>query len=273
MFQTRIVWTVCIGLLSLMVPNIARAQEAINFSSALQPAKETLIVRQQLRYFEADFATAIANRTIEQYQASTTFAYGVKSDLTLIFNVPIRFRKITDNLTGVSRRDEGVGDMNALAKIQLYQNDTGPTDTARLNLLAGMEVRSGDSNFSSDSYDPLLGAVYTQSIARHGFDAAVLWKFNTKGGDPDRLRYDVAYVYRLEPETYGPGKMTALFSVLELNGFYETNGDNELFISPGIQYVTGKWALEATVQLPIWQELDERPERDFILGLSLRMHF
>ncbi len=273
MFQARIVATVCIGSLGLWVPNIAQAQEAINFNSALQPAKDTLIVRQQLRYFEADFASGIVNRHIKQYQASTTFAYGVQSDLTLIFNAPFRFRKITDNLTGVSRRDEGLGDMNALAKIQLYQNDTGPTDTARLNLLAGMEVRSGDSNFSSDSYDPLLGAVYTQSIARHGFDAALLWKFNTNGGDPDRLRYDAAYVYRLEPESYGPGKMTALFSVLELNGFYETNGDNELFISPGIQYVTGRWALEATVQLPIWQDLDKRPERDFIVGLSFRLHF
>ena len=273
MTSTRLVWTSCISSLAILVPNIAQAQEAINFSSALQPAKDTLIVRQQLRYFEADFATAIANRKIEQYQASTTFAYGVQSDLTLIFNVPIRFRKITDNLTGVSRRDEGFGDMNAFAKIQLYQNDTGPTDTARLNLLAGMEVRSGDSNFSSDSYDPLLGAVYTQSLGRHGFDAALLWKFNTNSRDPDRLRYDAAYVYRLEPESYGPDKMTALFSVLELNGYYETNGDNELFLSPGIQYVTGKWALEATVQLPIWQDLDERPERDFVVGLSLRMHF
>ena len=273
MFQTRIISTVCIGLLGLLVPNIARAQEAINFNSALQPAKDTLIVRQQLRYFEADFANAFVNRDIEQYQASTTFAYGVQSDLTLIFNAPFRFRKVTDNLTGVSHRDEGFGDMTALTKIQLYQNDTGPTDTARLNLLAGMEVRSGDSNFSSDSYDPLLGGVYTQSIGRHGFDAALLWKFNTNSGDPDRLRYDTAYVYRLQPESYGPGKMTALFGVIELNGYYETNGDNELFISPGIQYVTGKWALEATVQLPIWQDLDERMERDFVIGLSFRLHF
>ena len=271
--RSRFVWTICTGILALLLSNIARAQEAINFSSALQPAKDTLIVRQQLRYFEADFASALVDRDIEQYQVSTTLAYGLQSDLTLIFNAPFRFRKVTNNLTGVTRRDEGFGDMNALAKIQLYKNDYGPTDTARLNLLAGMEIRSGDSNFSSDSYDPLLGAVYTQSFGRHGFDAALLWKFNTKGGDPDRLRYDVAYVYRLEPETYGPDKMTAWFGVVELNGFYETNGDNELFLSPGIQYVTGKWALEATVQLPIWQELDDRPERKFVVGLSLRMHF
>ena len=108
---------------------------------------------------------------------------------------------------------------------------TGPTEPARLNLLGGMEVRSGESNVSSDSYDPLLGLVYTQSHGRHGFDAALLWKFNTAGGPaPDRLRYDVAYVYRLQPEQYTVDKLTALFAVLELNGSYETNGDQELFL-------------------------------------------
>jgi len=249
------------------------AQEAINFNSALQPAKGATIVRQQLRYFEADFANAMVNRHIEQYQLSTTIVHGLEPDLTLIFNAPFRFRKIEDNLSGASHRNEGFADLTALVKYQLYHVDTGPTDTARLNLLGGMEVRSGDSHFSSDSYDPLLGLVYTQSRGRHGFDADLLWKFNTNGSDPDRLRYDAAYVYRLQPESYGPDRMTALFAVLELNGYYETNGDNELFLSPGIQYVTRKWALEATVQLPIWQELDERMERDFILGLSLRMHF
>lgn len=255
------------------VPMVS-AQEAINFNSALQPAKGAMIVRQQLRYFEADFVNAMMNRDIEQYQLSTTIVYGVEPDLTLIFNAPYRFRKIDDNLSGVTHRDDGFADLTALVKYQLYHIDTGPTDTARLNLLGGMEVRSGDSNFSSDSYDPLLGLVYTQSRGRHGFDAALLWKFNTAGGPaPDQLRYDVAYVYRLHPEQYTVDKLTALFAVLELNGSYETNGDHELFLSPGIQYVTRKWALEATVQIPIWQDLDARMERDFILGLSLRLHF
>lgn len=259
--------------LGLMFTVPARAQEAINFDSALSPAKDMLIIRQQLRYFEADNNIGARDLDISQTQLSTAFIYGIQSDLTLMFNAPYRFREIDNNNTGTSNSIDGFGDLTSMLKMQFYQNDTGPTDTARASILTGMEIRSGDSNFSSDSYDPLLGAVYTQSFGRHGFDAAALWKFNTAGGASDRLRYDLAYVYRLHPEEYTAGKLTALFGLVELNGFYETNGDNEVFISPGIQYVTKDWALEATVQLPIWQDLDERMEKDFVVGLSLRLQF
>lgn len=273
MNHKRFAWIIATSALGLVITPTVSAQEAINFNSALQPAKGMLIVRQQLRYFEADNNIGSNDLDIKQTQVSTALIYGIQSDLTLIFNAPIRFREIKNNNTGITTRDEGIGDITSLLKLQFYRNDTGPTDTARANVLAGMEIRSGDSDFSSDSYDPLFGAVYTQSRGRHGFDAAALWKFNTAGGSSDRLRYDVAYVYRLYPEEYTVGKLTALFGLIELNGSYETNGDNELFVSPGIQYVTRDWAIEATVQLPIWQDLDERMERDFVVGLSLRLQF
>lgn len=259
--------------IGLIFTTPAIAQEAINFDSALSPAKEMLIIRQQLRYFEADNNLGTNDLDISQTQVSTAFIYGIQSDITLMFNVPYRFRKIENNIAGTSNSIDGFGDMTSILKMQFYQNDTGPTDTARASLLTGMEIRSGDSNFSSDSYDPLLGMVYTQSLGRHGFDAAALWKFNTAGGDADRLRYDLAYVYRLQPEQYTAGKLTALFGLIELNGFYDTNGDNEIFISPGIQYVTKDWAIEATIQLPVLQDLDHRMEKDFVVGLSLRLQF
>ncbi|MCH8825121.1 MAG: hypothetical protein IH984_16625 [Planctomycetes bacterium] len=273
MIKKRLALIIISSALGLIFTPSASAQEAINFNSALQPGKDMLIIRQQLRYFEADNNIGANDLDISQTQISTAFIYGIQSDLTLIFNAPYRFREIDNNNTGTSTSIDGFGDITSLLKMQFYQNDTGPTDTARANLLAGMEIRSGDSNFSSDSYDPLLGLVYTQALGRHGFDAAALWKFNTAGGASDLLRYDLAYVYRLQPEEYTAGKLTALFGLVELNGFYETNGDNEIFISPGIQYVTKDWALEATVQLPIWQDLDHRMEKDFVVGLSLRLSF
>lgn len=273
MINKQIALIITTSALGLIFTTPASAQEAINFDSALQPAKDMLIIRQQLRYFEADNNIGANDLDIEQIQLSTAFIYGIQADLTLMFNAPYRFREIDNNNTGTSNSIDGFGDLTSMLKYQFYQNDTGPTDTARTSLLAGMEIRSGDSNFSSDSYDPLLGLVYTQSRGRHGFDAAALWKFNSAGGASDRLRYDLAYVYRLHPEQYTAGKLTALFGLVELNGVYETNGDNEIFISPGIQYVTKDWALEATVQLPIWQDLDERMEKDFVVGLSLRLQF
>lgn len=53
----------------------------------------------------------------------------------------------------------------------------------------------------------------------------------------------------------------------------EWNGAPGLFLSPGIQYVTTRWIVEATVQLPVWQDLNARPEADFIVGFGVRFQF
>lgn len=264
------------GAVCLLCTVAVRGQEAINFDSALQPGKGSTIIRQQLRYFEADRITPSKNLDITQWTSVTSIIHGLEADTTLILNFKHMFRKTDNILTGTSIRDNGFGDVRVLGKFNLWKKDTGPTDTTRFSVLGGLEFRSGDSifsNFSSDSYDPLLGVVLTKSDGRFGFDLAGLWKFNTAGGASDEFKYDGAITYRLYPEQYGTGKIEAVFGVLELNGLSETNGDNELFISPGLQYVTGQWAIEASIQLPVWQELDHRPEKDFIAGLIFRMYF
>lgn len=261
------------GAVCLLFAGSVRGQEAINFDSALQPGKGSTILRQQVRYFEADRRTPSMNLDISQWMSVTSIVHGLEADTTLILNFKHIFRKIENNMTGESDRDNGFGDVRVLGKYNLWKVDTGPTDTTRFSVLGGLEIRSGDSNFSSDSYDPLLGVVFTKSDGRFGYDLAGLWKFNTGGGASDEFKYDAAITYRLYPEKYGTGKIEAFFGVLELNGLAETNGDNELFLSPGVQYITGLWAIEATIQIPIWQELDKRPERDFIIGLIFKMYF
>ncbi len=65
----------------------------------------------------------------------------------------------------------------------------------------------------------------------------------------------------------------AFYIVLELNGQYDTNGDHELFISPGIQFVTQRWIAELGVQITIVQELDHRLAVDFVMVVSFRVQF
>ena len=243
------IFLIC-SVIALLMTEQSSAQEAINFDSALQPGLGSTIMRSQLRYFEAERRAPGVSIDIEQYMVSTTFVHGLRSDVTLIFNAKHHFRERDFNLTGASDDDNGFGDVRMLGKFQLFSEDTGVNSTERVSLLSGLEIRSGDSTFSSDSYDPLLGLVYTKGADRLGINAAVLWKFNTAGGVHDEVHYDGAITYRLHPERYGAGKVTALFGILELNGIYETNGDDELFFSPGVQYVTSQWALEATVQIP-----------------------
>ena len=254
----------------------ARAQAPLNSNVALQPSKGGLIIRQQFRYAEGEQSTPTGNVDIEQATSITTLVYGVSQDLTLILETPfVLSREIENTSTGDDRTDSGFEDVTLLTKYRVYRDDFGPTNTRRFALIGGFELPTGQDEFSSDSIDPIIGGVFTHVEGRHSFDADALWKFNTGGGDrgEDLLKYDLAYVYRLWPTTHASTNPTALFGSIELNGLYETNDDQELFVSPGIQYVTTRWIVEATVQIPIWQDLDHRAERDFIVGVGFRVQF
>ena len=255
----------CVGAFATAASS--HAQAPINSNVALQPSTGGVIIRQQLRYFEAG--------EVKAFVVPTTIVYGLRADLTLLLTTPLVFREVQVPTTGETRRDNGVADLTFLTKFRVFRDDFGPTDTRRFSLLGGLEIRSGDSGFTSDSYDPIFGGVFTHAEGRHAFNADLLWKFNTAGGaaGADQMKYDVAYLYRLVPDQYISSKLTALFGVLELNGQYETNGDNELFVSPGISLVTKHWTVEATVQLPVWQDLDHRLAKDFVVGLSFRIRF
>lgn len=254
----------------------ARAQAPINSNVALQPSKGGLIIRQQVRFSQAGLTTAAGDVDIDMALSITTLVYGLTDAVTLIVDAPlVLWRRVENTTTGSRDTDSGFADVRLLSKVRLYRDDFGPTDTRRFDVIGGFELPTGSDSFSSDSVDVILGGVFTHIEGRHAFDADALWKFNTGGGASgvDMLRYDLAYIYRLSPETYASTKPTAWFASLELNGLYQTNSDQELFLSPGIQYVTTRWIVEATVQLPVWQDLSFRAERDFVVGVGFRVQF
>jgi hypothetical protein len=254
----------------------ARAQAPINSNVALQPSKGGLIVRQQFRYTQASFSSPMGELDIETLTSIRTLVYGLTERFTLILESPLVIsRQINNTTTGVGAKDSGFGDLRLMSKLRLYRDDFGPTSTARFDLIGGIELPTGSRRFGNDSIDPIVGGVYSYIDDRHGFNADALWRFNTGSAETnaDVLKYDLAYSYRLSPETYASENPTALFAGLELNGFSETNDDNELFLSPGLQYVTQRWIIEATVQIPIWQSLNNRAERDYIIGVGVRFQF
>lgn len=89
----------------------------------------------------------------------------------------------------------------------------------------------------------------------------------------DVLNLDASYLFRLAPATYGEEFAASLYAVLELNTVYETNGDAEAFLSPGLLYEAPRFAIEAAVQLPVAQDLAHRPEREYVVTLGLRLLF
>jgi hypothetical protein len=100
-------------------------------------------------------------------------------------------------------------------------------------------------------------------------------EFNTRAGDgpDDALRYESSYLFRLAPAEYESTTTGAWYLMAEMLGLYETNGDNEILLGPGILYEARSYALEATISLPVVRDVDHRPETEFMVTVGFRILF
>ncbi|MFQ5414443.1 MAG: transporter [Phycisphaerae bacterium] len=249
----------------------------INSDVAFTPREGGSVLRLQYSFREAGDSGDI--RHVNASGVTATYVYGLKARVGLFLTVPYMNRqvdRIAPRMGRIEAAHDGVGDVTVLAKYRFWQRDTRPRETYRLAALGGLNIRSGDSDFSSDSYDPILGAVFTFRRDRHLVDADVIYTFNTGGGAfrDDALRYDVAYSFQFAPAVYDAAYNYEWNAVAEINGRYTTDGSHEVFFSPGVQYVTEQWALELSIQLPIIQELaDNGPKTDYRLVVGVRFQW
>lgn len=215
-------------------------------------------------------------RTGHELRMDQEFVLGLTGDLSASVNVPLRIRDVGDE------RESGLGDVELTLKHRVWQNDFGAVDTARLSVFGGTTVPTGTGEFGKETPDPFVGATFMVISGRHGFNQAVTWRFTTGSteerlfaGDSisDVLSVDSAYLYRLSPEEYGAETVGSLYATVELNGVYETDGDAQAFVSPGILYEAQRFALEAGVQIPVWQDVESRPESRFGVTLGVRFLF
>ncbi|MGE3181278.1 MAG: hypothetical protein AB7N71_06585 [Phycisphaerae bacterium] len=263
----------------------ASAQEPPNAISATSPSPGHAILKEQFRYYrlEMDREGRSRDRVVDEMVVSTTLNLGLTADWSLSFSAPLRFRQESFRLGNSVRESDGIDDVRALAKWRFWKKDSTALNTQRASLVMGLDIRTGDAPFTGDSYDPVIGLAYTQIHDRHGFNAVALWKFTTGGigGDPilpgqttaDLFTYDLAYLYRLYPKKYTADTPGALYAMLELNGRYETNGDHELLLSPGIMWEAAQWVLSGSVQLPAFQNIDNRARTDYALVMGVRFSF
>ncbi len=244
----------------------------INTDVALTPSKGGSVLRLRYTYSESDGHGDVQHVNTSVWRS--TYAFGLKKDLALILSVPYVHREkdvLRPKLGRFERSDSGFADINFLVKYRFWQDDPRPGETWRWAVIGGLNIRSGDSDFSSDSYDPILGTAFTWRRDRQGLFADLVYQFNTGGGQSghDFLRYDVAYTYRLAPVRYEPGKAWELNAIAEMNGRYVTDGSNEVFLSPGIQFVTTRWSIETAIQIPVVQDL-AGPETDYKFVVGFR---
>jgi len=268
----------------------------INTDVALPVRKGGFVFRSQARWIRAtDDATSL-DRDVNVVAVPNVVLYGATPDLSLFAIVPYIYRnvKFTDPSSGkrVEEGDKGIGDSILLARYTVYARDY-PAGTARFALLGGIKLPTGDDDLkpiTTESIDIPLGWVstITRGFGRHEVDADMVYRINTKADGfekGDELVYDLAYQFRVYPWTLPDvGAPNFLYIVAEANGIFsqkselngetmDNSGGHALFLSPGIQYATRRIILEASIQLPVIQNLNgNQVETDFVLATGFRVN-
>lgn len=276
-WQTR---TVALAALSCAVT--ASGQQSFHNISAAQPSPGITQVRQTYQFIRLEDDPTDLDRVVNDFQVNTTIAHGLTHDLSLILTVPLVHHRVEERLSDTESTDFHVGDLNLMAKWRVWKHDTGPIDTMRFSVLAGLDIPTGKHPLGNESWDPVIGVVFTSIQGRHGVNAALRWKFNTgeresfvrAGESKDDILYaDFAYLYRIDPPEYTADTKGAWYLMAELNGTYETNGDHEWMIGPGIMYEARNWVFEVSVQLPVLEKVDHRPPVAYTVGMGFRILF
>jgi len=273
------------------------------FNTALPVAEGEFVFRQQVFFKKASRDPSPANRDVEVLGSVSVLGYGINSDLAIFGVLPVLDKNLKVTLPGpgrVKRDTSGIGDARLFARYTIFREDA-PGRTFRIAPFAGLKLPSGDYNdkdsfgtlpasfqLGSGSWDPFGGVVVTLQTLEHQIDLQASYKLNTKAHGfefGDEIHLDGAFQYRLWPRELGAGTPGFLYGVLEANLLYRTknklggtsvasSGGTNLFIAPGLQYVTQRWIAEAIVQIPVLQDLNGTALKDsYTVRTGFRVNF
>ncbi len=276
------------ALLSAAVATPALAQESMNTAAATMPSKGTLVYKPRFHYAQFGRDPSGDTQTTRMLEVSSEFSYGLARAWAMSLTIPAAFRDqdrddAVGGAGGGSESDQGIEDLDLMLKWRIYKSDSVGVNTVRVALLGGASFASGDDHdFSSQTINPMLGVVATVVRGRHGFNQELSFRCNNTddndnnfGGEGgyNTLFYNTSYVYRLWPEQFTSESKGGWYATAELNGIYESNGDHELRFTPGVMYEAWRWTFELMAVLPVWHNLEERPELDWGLGIGFRFSF
>lgn len=271
------------------------AAAPINTDTALPVHRGEILWREQVRFLKAEDA----GRDLEVVAVPSVLIYGFTEKLAIIGILPYLDKRLRAG--EVERGDRGLGDATLLARHQVWQVDR-PGETFRGQLLAGLELPTGRDDardslgrlpqplqLGSGGYDPMVAAVFSWQRLQWQADFDVIYKINDEANGfrfGDTLAHDAAFQYRLWPRNLSQsGVPSFVYGVLELNGTWAErdrldgaeladSGGYQLFVSPGLQYVTQRWIVEIATQVPIVQNLNgNQLETDYTIVAGFRLQF
>lgn len=290
------------GVLALLVSVGTAWSAPITFNTALPVQENGWVLREQFIYDKNSRDPSPANRDVRVSGLVSVLGYGVSRDLTLFGVLPYLDKRLDMDMGGqrVSRSDQGFGDLMVIGRYTAYESNVLGR-TFRVAPFLGVKAPTGHDDaqdglgrlpppiqLGSGSWDWLGGAVATYQTLDFQVDTQLSYRANREAngfrfGDVSGL--DVSFQYRLWPQKLGGGVPAFFYGVLEANlihaeknrisGVADPNsGGTTLFLSPGLQYVTKKWILEAGVQIPVMQNLNGTAlKNDYILNAGFRVNF
>jgi len=224
-----------------------------------------------------------AGETETEQEMALGYEYGVTANWTVSTDIPLVDKINTAN------RSSGLGDVQVRTKYRFLRTDL-PGQQYSTTALFQVKLPTGNDNKSpklgSGSTDFVGGLLHGLESRRWYYNVAARYRHNTKGGGGlkkgDKVLFDlVAGVRPILTHYKAPD--TVLF--LELNSENSrrderhgnkiaNTGGRDLFLSPGIFWTTGVYALTGGVQIPIAKNLNgNQPASDYRFRLSMKYEF
>ncbi len=274
----------------------------LTFNTALPVATGEFVYRAQAVVNRArdDSLGTTRERTVNA--AVSTLGYGASGRLALFGVVPLVDKELerADSSGRTSRQAGGLGDISLLARYTLYRSDaTGRS--LRLAPFVGIELPTGDDDRhdaagrlpsplqpGSGAFDGFGGAVVTLQTLDYQLDAQLAYRRNGRANGyraGDEWRLDGSLQYRLWPGRLGAGTPAFLYGVLEAGlarrgkdrfagADDPDSGGTTLTLTPGLQYVTRRWIVEAGVEIPIARNPNGRAlQTDYVVRGGFRVNF
>ncbi|MDE2142669.1 MAG: transporter [Elusimicrobia bacterium] len=288
-----------LGVILMMAGPLQAAP--ISFNTALPVHEGGFLFRGETVWMRLHDDPSPMGREMDVVAVPSVLVYGVTSKLALMGVIPYMDKRLDIKSMGATREASGLGDIMSIAREEIYQWN-GAGRTVRGALFGGVQWPTGRSKESdgagllpkpvqlgSGSYNPIAGTVWTMQWLSAEVDADFSYQRKTWANDfkfGDVIMQDVSLQYRLWPWTLeAEGVPGYFYGVLEANNFYRfkdeasgikdnNSGGYQLFLTPGVQWVTKRVVLEAAAQLPAVQELNGQSlKTDYQLIGSIRVWF
>lgn len=255
----------------------------ITFNTALPVAKDVYTVRIQGIHRDREEGRA-SGRAVEVDGAVAALGYGFTRNWTGIAVVSYLDKELTTP-DDVRRQADGIGDTTLLARYTAYERNM-PGGLFRIAPIGGVVVPTGTTDEhdtrgevprplqpGTGAWAAIAGVVATRQTLDWEIDASLTGRVNGRheGFEAgDEVELAGSYQYRLPWPARGAGAFS--YAVLETKGIHRDddviggvrvdNGGTEWRVTPGLQYVTRRWVVEAAVELPLAEDLPDTALRD-----------